>query len=166
MICDLPENPSPGTAAELTCRRCGITITTTAHRRIRQCEGVYVPPPCFAGCQLKKLLKFIGLEDEPGCECKKHAAKMNSNGTEWCRENIAKTVAVLRKEAKRRNLFKRRDTDSIIVRKARAKGNRDFGHNAEWLVYLAIKLVESSREPNYYERYKLRLMRFGCNLIK
>ena len=30
---------------------------------------------------------------------------------------------------------------------------------------LAIKLVDESREPNHYEKFKLRLMRFGNRLI-
>lgn len=43
MNCDFPTNPTPGTLATLTCSRCGISIQTTARRRVQPCGGPIGP---------------------------------------------------------------------------------------------------------------------------
>lgn len=111
------------------------------------------------------LLAQIGAYKQPGCRCDEWQHKMDREGAVWCSANIATIVGWLRTEANERKLFEPRETDSLIVATARAKAAKDFEVNAEWLILLACKLVEESREPNAYERYKLRLMRFGNRLI-
>lgn len=129
----------------------------------REC-GTPIEIPPGPGNKLANILVDLGIY-EKSCDCAEHVARMNQWGTQGCRENIGTIIGWLREEAIKRNLFAPRETDSAIVRTARKKAARDFEATAEWLVVLAIDLVEESREPNTYERCKLRLMRFGNRLI-
>lgn len=146
------------------CPQCGYVCKINGTKR--PCPGSgYVNLGYPVGLMLTELLNRIGFEYTPDCPCENYAAEMSANGPAWCQENVQAITSWMREEADRRNLLATRETDSIIVAKARAKAARDFDANAEWLIYLAIKLVEEAREPNRYERYKLRLMRLGNRLI-
>ena len=90
---------------------------------------------------------------------------MNAWGIDGCRVNLDQIIVATRTEVTRRKLFEPRDTDSIIISAARKKAADDFEHNARWLILLAIKLTEEDREPDTFERFKLRWMRFGNRMI-
>lgn len=41
------------------------------------------------GTQLKKILAGFGIKDEGHCGCSEMVRKMNTQGVDWCRRNIA-----------------------------------------------------------------------------
>lgn len=98
---------------------------------------------------------MIGESYTPDCGCENEARKMDAGTT-----TVEATIAVMREEAEKRKLFEPRETDSIIIAKARKKADNDFEHNTRWLIQLAYKLAEEDREPNSYELFRLRFMRF------
>lgn len=122
------------------CVRCNAPIRTA--NTLRNCTK---PARLGCGSLLKKYLAYIGVF--PGnCSCDQRAAEMNRNGVKWCRDNIDTTLFWMAEEARERGLT-------------------FHEHSARWLVVLAIRLTEENREPNRYERFKLRCMRIGNGLI-
>lgn len=63
-----------------------------------------VAPDEGCGTELRKLLALGRIHAESGCACKSMERKMNCNGPQWCRENLAEIVNVMAKEAKRRKM--------------------------------------------------------------
>ena len=61
-------------------------------------------PTSGPGTELKKLLSKIGIKATPNCSCNKRAALMDTNGIEWCENNIDTIVGWLKEEANKRNL--------------------------------------------------------------
>lgn len=160
--CDVEIISSEVGRATWRCRRCNFSDSIPEHNAAlvsRPCPVASVPA-CHAGCRLTQLLAYIGNEYEPDCGCKSEAANMDAGAT-----TIEATIEVMRVEAERRKLFEPRETDSIVIAKARKKAADDFEHNARWLILLAYKLDEENREPDTYEQFKLRLMRYGNRLI-
>ena len=51
------------------------------------------------GTELKKLLEWFGKYTDAGCSCVKHAMIMDSNGVQWCEDNIDTIVGWLAEEA-------------------------------------------------------------------
>ena len=56
------------------------------------------------GTELKKLLSKIGIKATPNCSCNKRAILMDTNGIEWCENNIDTIVEWLKEEATKRKL--------------------------------------------------------------
>lgn len=56
------------------------------------------------GTELKKLLRYIGIEASPSCSCNAHARQMDQRGPNWCETNVQIIVGWLKEEAKRRGL--------------------------------------------------------------
>ena len=56
------------------------------------------------GSQLKKILSKVGITATPNCSCNARAAMMDTQGIEWCEENIDMLVDFLRTEAAKRKL--------------------------------------------------------------
>ncbi len=81
-----------------------------------------------AGTELKKLLATIGITSTPNCSCNRRAATMNSNGIEWCKQNMSTILDWLKEESAKRKL--------PFVR---------FG--AKKLVQLAIRRAEKNVQP-------------------
>ena len=63
-------------------------------------------PKSGPGTELSKLLKRIGIEPTPTCQCRAKAAQMDAWGPDECSkpERIDEVVAVMREEAKARGL--------------------------------------------------------------
>ena len=62
--------------------------------------------PHGPGTELSKLLKRLGIEPTPTCQCRAKAAEMDAWGPDECErpERIAEVVAVMRAEAEARGL--------------------------------------------------------------
>jgi hypothetical protein len=70
-------------------------------------QNIKIPqtsPKTGPGTELKKLLSKIGIKASPNCSCNKRAALMDTNGIEWCENNIDTIVGWLKEEATKRKL--------------------------------------------------------------
>ena len=70
------------------------------------------------GTELKKLLSKIGIKATPNCLCNERAAIMDTNGIEWCENNIDTIVEWLKEEATKRKLPFIDMAGRILVKKA------------------------------------------------
>jgi len=72
------------------------------------------------GTELSKLLKRIGIEPTPTCQCRAKAAQMDAWGPDECAkpERIEEVVAVMREEAKARGLPFLDAVGRLLVRRA------------------------------------------------
>lgn len=63
-------------------------------------------PQSGPGTELSKLLKRLGIEPTPTCQCRAKAAEMDALGPDECSkpERIEEVVAVMREEAAARGL--------------------------------------------------------------
>jgi len=60
--------------------------------------------PNGPGTVLSKMIKSMGIVMSDSCSCRRHAITMNTNGNDWCEQNVDTIVGWLREEAKRRGL--------------------------------------------------------------
>lgn len=60
--------------------------------------------PDGPGTRLHQALKAWGFKEQDGCQCFEYAVKMNVNGPQWVKDNIATVLNWLRKSAKQRKL--------------------------------------------------------------
>ncbi|KKK95789.1 hypothetical protein LCGC14_2669260, partial [marine sediment metagenome] len=84
-----------------TRRRCLIPLTPEEiaeqkHQQQLQQNGT--------GTQLEKLLRIVGITEKEGCKCGSRAAVMNSEGPDWCEQNIKTIVGWMKEEAQKRKL--------------------------------------------------------------
>lgn len=56
------------------------------------------------GTELKLLLAWFGQYATKGCNCEKHAEKMDKEGIEWCENNVPKILGWMREEAAKKNI--------------------------------------------------------------
>ncbi len=56
------------------------------------------------GTQLERLLRLVGITEKSGCKCGSQAAVMNSQGPDWCEQNISTIVGWMKEEAQKRKL--------------------------------------------------------------
>ena len=56
------------------------------------------------GTQLERLLRIVGITEKEGCRCGQRAAVMNSEGPDWCEQNIKTIVGWMKEEAQKRKL--------------------------------------------------------------
>ncbi len=85
---------------------------------------------------------MIGIHHKWCQNCKDHAAAMDGNGPEWCRENI--------------------EIITGWMREAAAKQSLPFSESqSRWLVNLAITLAEVNRDHSMIERARLAVMKRG-----
>jgi hypothetical protein len=75
-------------------------------------------PISGVGTELKKLLGKIGIKATPNCSCNKKALLMDTNGIEWCENNIDTIVGWLKEEATKRGLPFIDMAGRILVKKA------------------------------------------------
>lgn len=85
----------------------------------------------FPGQELKKLLRKIGIVASPNCECNKRAKFMDTQGVQWCEDNIDTIVEWLKEEAEKRKLPFVQFAAKILVKKAiyNAKRKRNNMNN-------------------------------------
>jgi len=86
-----------------------------------------ISPSSGVGTELKKLLSKIGIKATPNCSCNKKAATMDTNGIEWCENNIDTIVGWLKEEATKRKLPFVDMAGRILVKRAikNARKNKD-----------------------------------------
>ena len=100
-----------------------ITVDETHPAYPRQPNDGFEPkvsniPSSGVGTELKKLLSKIGIKATPNCSCNKRAALMDTNGIEWCENNIDTIVGWLREEASKRKLPFVDIAGKILVKRA------------------------------------------------
>lgn len=88
------------------------------------------PPPTPAhgpGTELSKLLKRLGINPTPTCQCRAKAQQMDMWGCEECErpERIAEVVAVMRSEAEARGLPFIDAAGRLLVTRAIANARRN-----------------------------------------
>lgn len=86
-----------------------------------------VPQPEGPGTELKLLLSRIGITAKPGCSCNARASEMDSQGCEWCEQNIDTIVGWLREEATKRGLPFIDAAGRLLVRRAIGNARRRHG---------------------------------------
>lgn len=80
----------------------------------------------FPGQELKKLLRKIGIVASPNCECNKRAKFMDTQGVQWCEDNIDTIVEWLKIEAEKRKLPFIELAAKILVKKAIANALKNI----------------------------------------
>lgn len=60
--------------------------------------------PNGPGTVLSKMIKSLGIVMSDSCSCRRHAIEMNTQGNDWCEQNIDTVVGWLKEEANRRGL--------------------------------------------------------------
>lgn len=60
--------------------------------------------PNGPGTVLAKMIKSLGIVMSDSCSCRRHAIEMNTQGNDWCENNVDTIVGWLREEAKKRGL--------------------------------------------------------------
>ena len=99
----------------------------------RACGGIVhrLPPPAppthGPGTELSKLLKRIGIEPTPTCQCRAKQQEMDAWGCDECErpERIAEVVAVMRSEAEARGLPFLDLAGRVLVRRAIRNARRN-----------------------------------------
>jgi hypothetical protein len=79
------------------------------------------PPAAVAngpGTELKKILALVGIVATDSCPCNSRAAEMDSQGVQWCEDNIDTIVGWLREEAAARGLPFFDIAGRLLVRRA------------------------------------------------
>ncbi len=80
--------------------------------------------PNGPGTILTEMIKTIGVTSSPNCSCRRHAIEMNTNGSDWCSNNIDTIIGWLREEATKRKLPFIDSVAKIIVQRAINKSRR------------------------------------------
>lgn len=88
-----------------------------------------VPPePKGAGTELKKMLSWLGIVAESGCDCRRREHEMNRNGCDWCLANAGEIVGWMEEEATKRNMPFVRGVAMIMVKVAVRRARRQEVH--------------------------------------
>lgn len=80
--------------------------------------------PDGPGSILSGMISTMGIKSTPNCSCRRHAIEMNTNGPDWCEENIATILTWLEEEAGKRNLPFVRTVAKMMVQRAISKSRR------------------------------------------
>lgn len=108
---------------DAVCVACGRTVPGAPEGRIvAQCKW----KPLGPGSQLSKLLKSLGIEPTPTCQCRAKAAQMDEWGPDECSrpERIEEVLAVMREEARARGLPFLDAAGRLLIRRAIANARR------------------------------------------
>ena len=92
------------------------------------------PPPVpargGAGTELTKLLAKIGIGKTPGCKCRDRSALMDSNGVEWCANNITTISNWMGEEAAKRKMPFIATLAKLMVRRAIHNARKEASRHA------------------------------------
>ena len=80
--------------------------------------------PDGPGAILAGMISAMGIKSTPNCSCKRHALEMNTNGPDWCEENLGTILDWLNEESKKRNLPFVRTVAKLMVQRAINKSRR------------------------------------------
>lgn len=102
------------------CRRCGhVARRANTFRQCGYSNDIHAPT-AGPGTELSKLLKRLGIEPTPTCQCRAKADEMDRWGPDECErpERIEEVVAVMREEAHARGLPFLDAAGRMLVRRA------------------------------------------------
>ena len=101
-------------------RTCKVPFTKEQRRHNQQLQQN------GTGTQLEKLLRIVGITEKEGCKCGSRAAVMNSEGPDWCEQNIKTIVGWMKEEAQKRKLklLFNEKLATILVKKAIHKARK------------------------------------------
>lgn len=74
--------------------------------------------PSGPGTELKKIIYKLGFKPKAGCKCGQHIMEMNTNGPDWCEQNIDTITGWLREEAVRAGYPFIESGARLIIRRA------------------------------------------------
>jgi predicted Zn-dependent protease len=81
------------------------------------------------GTELKKLLGKIGIKASANCSCNQRAALMDTNGIEWCENNIDTIVGWLKEEATKRKLPFVEYAAKLLINRAISNAKKTLQNN-------------------------------------
>ena len=80
--------------------------------------------PDGPGSILSGMISTMGIKSTPNCSCRRHAIQMNTEGPDWCEENMGTILSWLEEEAGKRNLPFVRTVAKMMVQRAVSKSRR------------------------------------------
>jgi len=104
-----------------------IDVEHPAFPRVSRLPEPVAPPTHGPGTELSKLLKRLGINPTPTCQCRAKAQQMDAWGPDECErpERIDEVVAVMRAEAEARGLPFIDAVGRLLVRRAIANARRN-----------------------------------------
>jgi hypothetical protein len=85
--------------------------------------------PDGPGTILSGMLSAMGINSTPNCSCRARAIRMNTEGPDWCENNLQTILDWLREEAKKRKLPFVESGAKLMVQKAISKSRRLLAKN-------------------------------------
>jgi hypothetical protein len=80
--------------------------------------------PNGPGSILSGMISAMGVKSTPNCSCRRHAIEMNTNGPEWCEENMGTILSWLQEESEKRKLPFIRSVAKLMVQRAINRSRR------------------------------------------
>tara|TARA_B100000085_G_scaffold251172_1_gene248002 strand:- start:440 stop:1024 length:585 start_codon:yes stop_codon:yes gene_type:complete len=80
--------------------------------------------PNGPGSILSGMISAMGIKSTPNCSCRRHAIEMNTNGPEWCEENMGTILNWLQEESTKRKLPFIRSVAKLMVQRAINRSRR------------------------------------------
>lgn len=93
-------------------------VTLEDYEAMARAAVLYAAPPPGPGSALKALLKKIGIQPSPTCQCNSMAAQMDRWGPDECLDHIEEIVDVMAETARARRLPFIRSAGRALVRLA------------------------------------------------
>ncbi len=93
-----------------------------------------------AGTELKNLIARFGLKPGLNCKCGQHIREMDTNGVEWCEQNISTIVKWLRGEARRAKLPFMETGAKVLIRRAISKAKKKQKGEPDMTVKLVVHI--------------------------
>lgn len=80
--------------------------------------------PNGPGTILAGMLSALGIRSAPNCACKRRAIQMNTEGPDWCEQNMDTILSWLKEESEKRKLPFIESIAKLIVQRAISKSRR------------------------------------------
>ncbi len=93
-----------------------------------------------AGTELKNLIAKFGLRPGLNCKCGQHIREMDSNGVEWCEQNIETITSWLREEAERARLPFTEIGAKLLIKRAISNAKKKQKGEQEMTVKLVVEI--------------------------
>ena len=87
--------------------------------------------PNGPGSILSGMISAMGIKSTPNCSCRRHAIEMNTNGPEWCEENMGTILNWLQEESTKRKLPFIRSVAKLMVQRAINRSRRLLAKEAK-----------------------------------
>ncbi len=93
-----------------------------------------------AGTELQNLIAKIGLRPGLNCKCGHHIREMDTNGVEWCEQNVATISGWLREEAQRAKLPFTEIGAQFLIKRAISNAKKKQNKEADMTVKLVVEI--------------------------